>query len=178
MIYQPEEDSFLLEKYVRKLAYGRALDMGTGTGILAKAAVNAGEIIAVDINENAVEYAKNLLGKGSRKNVKVLKSDLFSNVKGKFDVIIFNPPYLPNSKYNDVALDGGKRGYEVIERFLKQAGKHLNKNGFILLLYSSLSKPRKIKQIIKQNGFVEEVLEEKKVSFERLFVVKLSRKSF
>ncbi len=148
--------------------------MGTGTGILAKAAVNAGEIIAADIDEESVSFLEKSFQKTDK--IKVKKSDLFNNVKGKFDVIIFNPPYLPSSKYKDVALDGGKKGYEVIERFLKQAGKYLNKNGFILLLYSSLSKLRKIRQIIKQNGFVEEILEEKKVAFEKLYAVKLNRK--
>ena len=184
MIYFPEEDSFLLEKYVRaflrkslwekKFDIGtrKVLDMGTGSGILAKTALeNTEDVLAVDIDEDAVRYA-------TRQGINARKSDLFSNVNGKFDVIIFNPPYLPSSKYKDIALDGGKRGYEVIERFLKDAGKYLNKNGIILLLYSSLSKPRRIKDIIKENGLIEEILEDKKVAFEKLYVVKLKKKDF
>lgn len=38
MIYEPEEDSYLLEKYVKKLAKGKVLDLGTGSGIQALAA--------------------------------------------------------------------------------------------------------------------------------------------
>ncbi len=172
MIYFSEEDSFLIQKHPKIFSKGRVLDVGTGSGILAETAMrNTKDVIAVDIDDESVKYAKS-------KGINAIKSDLFSNVKGKFDVIIFNPPYLPSSKYKDIALDGGKKGYEVIERFLKQAKDYLTDNGIILMVYSSFSKPRKIKQIMKQNGFEEEILEEKKLSFERLSVVRIKRKVF
>ncbi len=172
MIYEPREDSFLLEKYVKKLAFGKVLDMGTGSGIQTLTALEkTKDVLAVDIDDEAVEFVKKL-------KIKAIKSDLFENIKCKFDLIIFNAPYLPDSKYKDAALDGGKNGYEVIERFLKDAQKYLRANGKILLVYSSLSKPMKIKQIIKEKGVSEEILEEKKLGFEELYVVKLERKDF
>lgn len=135
-IYEPEEDSYLLQKYVKKYAKGKVLDIGTGSGILALTALkNTKDVLAVDINENAVEHVK-----GLGINAKV--SDLFENVEGKFGVIIFNPPYLPeNEKDGEMkaALSGGKRGNELTERFLKEAKKHLEKGGKVLLVASSLA---------------------------------------
>ncbi len=169
MIYEPREDSFLLQKYVRKLVRGRVLDMGTGSGIQALTALEKNnEILAVDIDKEVVESLKNKI------NVKI--SDLFSNVNGKFDFIIFNPPYLPNSEVKDIALDGGKEGYEVIEKFLDQANDYLNEDGKILMIVSSLSKFDKVKEIIKRNNFNFKILEEKKFAFEVLYVLVINRK--
>ncbi len=174
-MYQPDEDSFLIEKYIRAFlgkSLGKklkVLDMGSGSGILAEAALEKNmDVTAVDIDEDAVNYLK---GRG----IKAIKSDLFEKVKGKFDIITFNPPYLPDSKYKDISLDAGKKGYEIIERFLRDAGNFLSDDGFILFLYSSFSKPRKIKQIIRKNGFEETILKIKKVAFERLYLVRCFR---
>ena len=65
--------------------------------------------------------------------ISVQQSNLFKNLDEKFDTIIFNPPYLPSDpKLKDLTLDGGKKGYELIQKFLKQAKKYLEKNGIIL----------------------------------------------
>lgn len=137
MIYEPEEDSYLLEKYVKILAKGKVLDIGTGSGILAIAAKNkCKEIMAVDINPEAVALVQ-------KKGIKAIESDLFSEVEGKFDTIIFNPPYLPEDDREDEEskkiTTGGKNGNELIERFLKQAKNYLQKEGIILIVFSSLS---------------------------------------
>ena len=107
--------------------------MGTGAGILAlEAAKHAEEIVAVDINSEAVEQVK----KTKNKKIKAIQSDLFDNIDGKFDLIIFNPPYLPDDpEVKDIALDGGPEGYEFIERFLKKTKPYLKEDGKILLLY-------------------------------------------
>ena len=60
-MYEPREDSHLLEKHVRRNAFGRVLDMGTGSGIQALSAiknVNVGEVIAVDINPEGNQSLK------------------------------------------------------------------------------------------------------------------------
>jgi len=179
MVYEPREDSFLLlkavEKYVKKDS--DVLDIGTGSGILAVgASKKAGSVLAADVDPEAVEHVKKVVKREKVKNVEVIKSDLFSGIKQKFDCIIFNPPYLPcHPKDRDVALDGGPKGYELIVRFLRQAKKHLKKQGFILLLFSTLTKKRPIISFLKSNNYKYELVSEEKLDFERLFVYKIWR---
>jgi len=165
MLYEPAEDSFLLQEQVRKYAKGSVLDLGTGTGILAKTALEKTKnVLAADINEEAVKNCKKL-------GIKVVKSDLFSNIKGKFDTIIFNPPYLPDDKFNlkdDMNYIGGKKGNEILERFFSQARRHLNKEGRILLVFSSLTP--NVNKLLKKYKFKYKKLSEKKFFFEKLIV--------
>ena len=59
MIYEPAEDSFLIQKYVKQYAHGRVLDMGTGSGILAMTALDkTKDVLAVDIYEPAIDELK------------------------------------------------------------------------------------------------------------------------
>jgi release factor glutamine methyltransferase len=171
-IYEPREDSFLIQKHINRFAKGKVLDMGTGSGILAlEAAKYCDEVLAVDVNSEAVMCIKNKIKKEKIKKIKVLQSDLFENVDGKFDLIIFNPPYLPNdTDVKDMALDGGKKGYEVIERFMRKVKNYLTKDGKILLLFSSLSKKNKIDKILKRNKYVHEQVSSLKLDFETLYV--------
>ena len=166
MIYEPAEDSFLLQKYVRKYAKGKVLDMGTGSGIQALTALEkTKDVLAVDIDEEIVKEAK-------KKGIKARTSNLFSNVRGKFDLIIFNPPYLPEDKREPkssaLATTGGKKGYEIIEKFLKDAKKFLKKDGKILLIFSSLT--GNVEKLFKRYEYKFKNLEEKKVFFETIFV--------
>ena len=108
-MYEPREDSFLIEKYVKKLVSGNVLDVGTGGGILALAAkVKGCNVLAVDIDKESVEYCK-------KKGINSFVSDLFENVSGKFDWIVFNPPYLPEDPAEDEEskriVDCGLRNY-------------------------------------------------------------------
>ncbi|MFH1474164.1 MAG: HemK2/MTQ2 family protein methyltransferase [Candidatus Aenigmatarchaeota archaeon] len=168
-IYQPAEDSFLLEKYVKKLARGKVLDMGTGSGIQAKAALERTDsVTAVDINPEVIEHCKSI------KNVEFIQSDLFSSVTGKFDTIIFNAPYLPEEGPKDPALDGGKKGHETIERFLSQVKEFLSKDGIILLVFSSFTNKEKVDHLIVENGFRFEELERIHFSFENIYCYKIT----
>ena len=126
------------------------------------------EVIAVDINPKAVKHVNSL-------GIKAICSDLFAKVEGKFDLIIFNPPYLPFERKEDretaLQVAGGKKGHEIIEKFLKQAKKHLEKNGIILLLFSSLSGD--IEKLMKKYGYEFKLLEEKSL-FLRSFMYMIS----
>lgn len=170
MVYLPAEDSYLLQKWVEKLARGNVLDMGTGTGIQAfTAAKKADKVIAVDVDPKAIEYCNNAFH--TFKNVEFKESELFSNVDGKFDVIIFNPPYLPESKYDkNIDVTGGKLGWETIESFLKEAKNHLKSKGFILMVFSSYTNKDKVLEIAENNKYKPKILQKKHISFEDLYV--------
>ncbi|MBI2043180.1 DUF2431 domain-containing protein [Candidatus Pacearchaeota archaeon] len=170
-IYIPREDSYLLTRILKKqipklIAENKnlkSLEVGCGSGIqlLTLKSLGIKNIFGVDINKKAVEHCKKL-------GLKCTHSNLFQNVKGKFDLIIFNPPYLPldsrEPKDSRVATTGGEKGSELTNRFLKQAKKHLAKNGIIFLVSSSLTKG------INFQGFRKKILDSKKLFFEELRV--------
>lgn len=180
-IYQPAEDSYMLQKHVKKLAFGRVLDVGTGSGIQAMAAaesINVKEVVAIDIQEDVVKSLKKKLSQSKIKvkKIKVNQSDLFSNIDNSFDTIVFNPPYLPQDYVSkkpieDVTIYGGKKGWEVLERFFSELGNYLSSNGFAIILFSSLTNKEKVDQLIKENMFEAELLEEKRLPmFEILYI--------
>lgn len=176
-LYQPREDSFLLQECVRKYSKGLVLDIGTGSGIQAlEATRKADRVIAVDIDNEVIEHCKNTI---KNRKIEFHHSDLFSffkNRKIRFDTIIFNPPYLPEDvKLKDITLDGGKKGYEILERFFSHANNYLNKNGKILIVFSSLTKKAKVDEIIQRNHFKAKLLEKKHIFFEDLYVYLVER---
>lgn len=173
-IYQPAEDSFLLSKFVKKeiekIKPIKVLDMGSGSGIQAEACISAGiaeeDLTLADINKKAISHLK-LKFPHSR----IILSDLFSKIPDyeKFDLIIFNPPYLPNSKFDKQPdISGGKNGSHIINQFLKQAKSHLTKKGKIILLTSSHTKK------INFLKYKKKLLGKKKLFFEELWVWGLS----
>ena len=173
MVYEPREDSYLLLSHVKQYAKGRVLDMGCGSGILGiEASKYAREVVCADIDEFAsVVFRKN---SGGIRNVKFVCSDLFSDIQGKFDLIVINPPYLPEDVEEDdasrLATTGGKVGYEFIEQFLDDAKNYLKKDGKILMCFSSLSYKDKIDDILVRTNYKFEKIDEKKLFYEELYI--------
>ncbi len=178
MIYEPQEDSYMLEEQVKKYARGKVLDMGTGSGIQGIAALKNDDVENVlfsDIDPECITHIKNTV---KYKRSRFIVSDLFKYVdkKEKFDTIIFNPPYLPEDKYDKSLHNvGGKKGYEIIIRFLEQAKSHLEEEGIILLLFSSLSKKSVIDKRLKKD-YVYELISEKSFFMEKLYVYRIIHK--
>lgn len=178
-IYEPAEDSYLLQKYVKKYAAGKVLDLGTGSGIQALTAVKkktVTSVLAVDLNPEAITHLHQIIQKQKLRKITVRQSDLFSNVPEKFDTIIFNPPYLPqDAGIDDSALYGGKKGWELSERFFSQAVFHLNPDGKILYLFSSLTNKQKIEELLAQQLLEFKELEKLNLYFEQLYVYRLTK---
>jgi len=173
-VYQPAEDSYLLKEAIEESDMsGDVLDMGTGSGILAIAAANKGcNVTAVDINPEALEVAREN-AKGL--DIKFILSDLFKEVTGKYDWMIFNTPYVPTeeSEKKDMqsrAWDGGKDGLQVAKEFLRQSREFLKPGGKILLLVSSNDNV-----VPNFSGFKDKVLKKKSMFFEQLYVLELHR---
>ena len=168
MIYEPKEDSFLLQKYVKRYANGKVLDVGTGSGIQAITALEkTKDVLATDINKESIKHVK-------QKGVKGIESNLFDKIKERFDLIIFNPPYLPRDEREDkisaYSTTGGRKGYELLIKFISNLKNHLKKDGKALIVFSNLTNKDKIDSIIKKNNLNHKCLETKKIDFEELYV--------
>lgn len=166
-IYQPAEDSYFLSEVLKSQIKNKnlkCLDMGSGSGIQVQTLIDLGiapkNITLVDINKKSIKHLKKNFS-----DSKVVQSDLFKKIKGKFDLIIFNPPYLPQNKFDkNKDTTGGKKGSEVINEFLKHAQKHLEKNGKIFLLTSSFTEG------IDFLDYKKKLLAKKKLFFEEIYV--------
>ncbi|BAP62166.1 HemK2/MTQ2 family protein methyltransferase [Methanococcus maripaludis] len=180
-VYVPAEDSELLIENLVDVKNKSVLDVGTGSGIQAINAVKQGalKVIGIDINPYAVECAKinSELNEIDSKKLSFKTGDLFKNIDEKFDVILFNAPYLPTSdeekleKYLNYAFDGGKDGREVLDKFLDEVANYLKKDGIIQILQSSLTDGNKTIEKMEKLGFVAKQTGSLKFSFEELQVI-------
>ena len=177
MIYSPREDSFLLEKQVKKFAQRRnVLDIGCGSGIQMEAALNSGasSVLGSDIDKKSISFCK-------KKGLDVIESDLFFNIEKseKFDLIIFNPPYLPYDEKEDeessLTTSGGKKGDEIIVRFLEGVNNYLTQEGIVLLVVSSLTPRERINGKILELNYSIEVMAKENFFMERIEVWKIGR---
>lgn len=119
-VYRPAEDSFLLLRSIEVASGDRFLEVGTGTGLIAVHAARTAHVLATDLNPVAVRLAA-ANARSNSVRMSVLRCDLMSAVRGSFDVVAFNPPYLEGSGTDDLerAWQGGWQGGEVSIRFLR-----------------------------------------------------------
>jgi len=184
-VYFPSEDTYLLVKHVKPNNDDVVLDMGTGSGILAiQASKHAKRVIATDINPQAIRCANlNIKLNKLNEKIEVRRGDLFKPIEDDelFDLIIFNPPYLPveegeGKEWLEKSWNGGVDGRKTINRFLDEFRYFLNENGSVLMIQSSLSNNKETDKKLRKQGFQTELLEEKKLDFETLTVLKAARR--
>ena len=182
LVYAPAEDSFLMESMISSGIYGkynaRVLDMGTGTGFLGIAAgamSNVYEVIFTDINPGAVDIARQNAERNSgivRSKCSFVIGDLFSGIEGKFDLIIFNAPYLKGEGGEGMlseAWEGGKEGVELSIRFLKESKAFLKEHGRVLISASSLANLQMLTDSAAMLGFAIEAEKKVHIFFEDIF---------
>lgn len=139
-IYEPREDSYMLARAVDRYAFGRVLDLGTGSGLQGiVAGLNDCKVTFSDIDQNALECAKENAGLNNVHGEFVL-SDMFAGISGKFNTIIFNPPYVASDEQRYVALDGGVNGRRYIDRFIATYKGHVLERHHVLLVESSFNR--------------------------------------
>lgn len=175
-VYQPEADTYLLLDAARAEVRpgGRVLEVGTGSGLIAATVKKTCSTVATDINPHAAVCAY-------RAGVDAVRCNLFDAVRGPFDLILFNPPYLPTEPHERIddwleyALDGGKSGRDAIEQFVAGVGRVLAPGGRILLLISSLTGLDEVKDLFAAYGYSADILQQEHMEDEVLYVLRIRR---
>lgn len=170
-VYTPRDDSLLLAEALENEQPCKALDLGCGSGFLAILLAKRGcTVTAADINPAAVAATERNAAINFCQ-LEVVQSDLFENVKDAFDLIVFNPPYLPEDEPIDWQWSGG---IDIIRRFLEEAKGHLNPDGKILFVISTLTSEKETIEAIEKNGYHYKILARKKVPWEELIVFEIN----
>ena len=178
-VYIPAEDSYLLADNLEIKEGQSVLEIGTGTGIVAMYASRLTDKITVtDINFDACELARKNFEDNNIENIEILFGNLFEPVKNrKFDVILFNTPYLPTEDGDVIddtlnyAFDGGLNGRKVIDLFLNEVGNHLNDGGIVQLIQSSLSGNEETLEKLDKLGFISEIKASEHFFFEDITLI-------
>ena len=208
-VYPPSDDTFLIIDYLKKHVnenffdglpidnIRNILDMGTGTGIIALFLQEikkyfskfTSKIYASDISDAAIRCATlNEKTNNYKDHITFIKSDLFRkfppSLQLSFDIIVFNPPYLPsiNNKENgiirrrsDSNWNGGESGFEVFLEFIKQVKDFLNSNSqfYIYYISSSLADLSQLTEELEIRGFRNSVLNKRHIFFEDIILNRL-----
>jgi HemK-related putative methylase len=166
---------FAIQLSAGLLGRGReVLDMGTGSGVCAIAAArHARRVVAVDINPVAVRCARlNALINSLEGTIEVVQGDLFAPVKGqRFDVILFNPPFIHGTPRNDA--DRAWRSTDVAERFAAGLSEHLTPAGCALLVLSSYGDAEEFLRQLRRWPLDIAVVAARAFVNERLFILRL-----
>ncbi len=179
LVYIPSDDTFLLAENLEIKEGQSVLEIGTGSGLVSMyASLLTDDVTATDINYNALELAEKNFKLNNINTIRLEFGDMFEPVKNeKFDVILFNTPYLPTDSddiINDdlnYAFDGGLDGRKVIDRFINEASNHLNDKGIVQIIQSSLSDNDRTLHMFDRNGFIAEIAASEKFFFEEIVLI-------
>ena len=171
--YKPAEDSIFLADYIQKEKGHAALDIGTGSGLLANVLSDNFElVVATDISIEALKKAHKTIANC----VCCSSADALHYC---FDLIVCNLPYLPSEKIIDPAVDGLEEGLGVATNIIKSANDVIRTNGKLVYLTSSHANYDELVRRTEDLGFAAKIVARKKLFFEELLIiecVKLSGK--
>ena len=154
-VFQGSTDTELFCDALKVNKRDEVWDIGTGTGLIAFTAKMKGAhyVLATDFNPYAINNVK--------KNAKILnlkidikKADIFGNIKNKFDIITFNPPFTDNKIYSEHEINFWDYKHNSIRRFFKDIRNYLKENGKVFICWSSFGKVSVIKKIASEYGFI------------------------
>lgn len=176
-VYQPAEDSALLASAaIDDVSSPQCvLDVGTGSGWVAEQVAGATEahLVGSDLNPHACRQAR-------KRGVETVRANLLTPFAAdRFDVVLFNPPYLPTDPDNEWddwmehALSGGTDGRRLIVPFLDDVDRVLTADGVVYLLVSSLTGYEVVVDLAAEAGFETTEVAQESYPFEVLSVLRL-----
>lgn len=168
--YLSSDDSALVRRVLRRYSGERCLEIGAGNGGgLVGLSETFGQAVGTDLARPSDTSWK-------RANVDFVLADAASCFReGSFDLVAFNPPYLPSDRIDDIAVDGGEEGLEVALRFLDEAIRVLGEDGRVIALISSESPAERLTEECQGRGFSMRMIAEEHLFFEDLMVYEVSK---
>jgi release factor glutamine methyltransferase len=170
-MYAPAHDTLLLAQCTQRYRGKWALEIGVGSGAVAESlAANFENVAGTDIHLPSLEYCR-----VRNRNMLLVCCDAasaFANVR--FDLVVTNPPYLPDDSEKDVTVHGGPTGVEATIRFIESALPLLSPQGVVLVVVSSRSDQSALDALVAEKGLKKRTVGEKKLFFERLSVLELT----
>jgi len=187
-VYLPSDDSYMIADFIYQLdnEYDYGLDVGCGCGILTLLLARiCKHVVGIDISDLAVKNTLyNVKLNNLQQKVSVIRGDLLTSIKPKpiFDLITFNPPYLPTDDSDNYVCEeelrtwcGGPDGRLLLDRFLDIFKNVLKPSGEVLMVQSSLSNCKKTIEKIISIGFKVSILFEKSFFYEKLYLFKVTK---
>lgn len=167
----PAEDTFFLAEHIKNEKGQMALEIGTGSGYLARILEeNFDVVVATD-----VEFAS-LKGQTHRSQ-NMICCDGASALGAKFDLVVCNLPYLPSDKIVDRAVDGGPEGFVIPYKIIESASVCIKPRGKMLYLTSSLANYERLMSHTESLDCSVRILAKKKLFFEELILVEAMKAS-
>lgn len=161
-VHPPQGVSDLLASAVvaEVRAADRVLDMGTGSGVNAILAADAtSDIVAVDVNPSAVLCAReNAVRNGVADRIDVHESDVFEDVDGRFDLIVFDPPFRWFSPRDLRERATSDENYASLTTFFREVADHLNPRGRVLVFFGTSGDLAYLQHLVLDAGFQTETL--------------------
>jgi release factor glutamine methyltransferase len=177
-MYAPSDDTYLLADCIRQYNGRRALEIGIGSGfLLSILEKNFAYVAGSDIDLQALQHCRQQTTTTSS-NVLLVCCDAGSAFSiGTFDLIVSNPPYLPNDDcYNirDSTVHGGPTGIETTVHFINSALPLLAWNGKMLIVISSIADSGALDNVVLENRMRKKIVKEKRLFYETLSIIELS----
>jgi len=169
--YLSSDDSALLRSVLRKHGGGACLEVGAGNaGALVELSQHFGLAAGTDLHRPSDDSWR------ASEADYVLADAASCFREGSFDLVAFNPPYVPSEGLADDAVDGGTEGIAVTIRFLLEAFRVLKNDGRVVMLLSSDNPVAPINETCERHGLAMKLVRTKRLFYETLSAYEISRR--